>query len=376
MKTLLKNARLIDKKNNYHQDIRDILVVDGVINNIGKDLRYDDAKVIELNGYYISPGFIDMHVHCFPEDTAISMMPDEIGIKRGVTTLVDAGTAGADTIGRFYDNFISKSTTRVYSCLNIASSGLHKLVELRDLSAIEKDKIKDATIKYKDHIVALKARASATVVGENGITPIEMGKAIAVENNLPLVVHIGNAPPRVEDVINLLEEGDVVAHCFHNKDTRLIRDGKMLEEVYRAYNRGVKFDVAHGTSSFSIDIAREALSIEFLPHIISTDLYQVNEKEIVINLESTMNKFLYLGMPLEDIIERVTTNPASVMNLSDLGELKVGMKGDLTIFKLNPQEVTLIDSSKNKINVKNHIDTEFVFIKDKLIQTSKKLDLI
>ena len=372
MKTLLKNARLIDKKNNYHQDIQDILVEDGVISSIGKDLSFTDAKVIELNDHYISPGFIDMHVHCFPENTAISMIPDEIGIKRGVTTLVDAGTAGADTIDRFFDNFISKSTTRVYSCLNIASSGLHKLVELRDLNAIEEEKIKSTIKKYKNHIVALKARASKTVVGENGITPIIMGKAIAVENNLPLVVHIGNAPPRVEDVMNLLDKGDVVAHCFHNKDTKLIRDGKMLEEVHRAYSRGVKFDVAHGTSSFSIDIAREALNIDFLPHIISTDLYQVNEKKIVKNLESTMNKFLYLGMPLEDIIERVTTNPASIMNLCDLGELKVGMKGDLTIFKLNPQEITLIDSTKKKINVKNYIDTKFVFIKDKLIQTSKK----
>lgn len=369
MKTLLKNGYLIDIESGYKKEQLDILIEDEIIVKIEKNITEDVDSEIDLGGLYVSPGFIDMHVHCFPQDTAISMDPDEIGVNRGVTTLVDAGTAGADTMKEFYKNFISKKTTRIYSCLNIASSGLQKLIELRDMSAIDRKKIKECLDEYGEYIVALKARASASVVGENGIAPIALGKAIAKENDLPLVVHIGNAPPRVEEVLELLERGDIVAHCYHDKETSLIRDGKVIEEAKAAYNRGTYFDMAHGSSSFSFEIGKEALELGFTAHVISTDIYQVNEQKPVKSLETTMNKMMYIGMSLEDVITRVTTNPAKIMNLRDLGALRIGAKGDLTIFRLNEGSEELVDSTRTKVSFNNYIESRYVFIKDKLIET-------
>ena len=128
MKTILSGGKLLDKKNNYLFSELDILVQNGKIRKIGKNIEDSEAIVIDLKGKIISPGFIDIHVHCFPKNTAISSQPDDIGVKRGVTTIIDAGTAGAATIEIFYEEFIKKSKTRVYSNLNISSLGLRTLV--------------------------------------------------------------------------------------------------------------------------------------------------------------------------------------------------------------------------------------------------------
>ena len=57
------------------------------------------------------------------------------------------------------------------------------------------DAVQQAVKRYPDFIVGLKARMSSSVVGENGITPLERAKAMQQANgDLPLMVHIGNNP--------------------------------------------------------------------------------------------------------------------------------------------------------------------------------------
>lgn len=368
MKNILSGGKLLDKKNNFLFDELDILIKDGKIAKIEKNIRDEEANIIDLKGKIISPGFIDIHVHCFPKNTAISSQPDDIGVKRGVTTIIDAGTAGAVTIETFYKEFIKKSKTRVYSNLNISNLGLRTLDELSEIKNIELKKIKEVLKKYGDVIVGLKARASGSVVKENGILPIKLGKEIAKEVNLPLVVHIGNAPPKVEDVLNLLGKGDVVTHCYNNKKNGLIRDGGVIPEVFSAKKRGVYFDIGHGSESFSLDIAKIALERNFEAETISTDLYERNMVTPVKSLEATINKMLYLGINLKDCIEKVTSKPAEVFKLNKLGELKVGYNGDLTIFNICDGSLELEDSVGKKVELKNYIKTEYVFIKDELIK--------
>lgn len=368
MKTILSGGKLLDKKNNYLFSELDILVQNGKIRKIGKNIEDSEAIVIDLKGKIISPGFIDIHVHCFPKNTAISSQPDDIGVKRGVTTIIDAGTAGAATIEIFYEEFIKKSKTRVYSNLNISSLGLRTLDELSEMKNIELNKIKEALKKYGDIIVGLKARASGSVVKENGVLPIKLGKEIAEEVNLPLVVHIGNAPPKVEDVLNFLGKGDVVTHCYNNKKNGLVREGKVISEVFSAQKRGVYFDIGHGSESFSLDIAKIAFENNFEADTISTDLYERNTATPVKSLETTINKMLYLGVDLKDCVEKVTNKPAEIFKLRELGELKVGYNGDLTIFDICDGNLELEDSVGKKIELKNYIKTEYVFIKDELIK--------
>ena len=50
---------------------------------------------------YLSAGWIDDHVHCFEEMTLYYDYPDQIGVNKGVTTVIDAGTTGAENIADF-----------------------------------------------------------------------------------------------------------------------------------------------------------------------------------------------------------------------------------------------------------------------------------
>ncbi|MCF0170887.1 amidohydrolase/deacetylase family metallohydrolase [Fusobacterium varium] len=369
MKTVIKNGRLLDSKNNFHMTKADILIEDGIIKKIGENINEEGSKVIDVKNSIVAPGFIDIHVHCFPKGTAISSFPDEIGVKKGVTSIIDAGTSGADTIDDFYENFIKKSKTRIFSYLNIAHQGLQTLSELSDMKNINKEKIKEALEKYPEIIVGLKARASGSVVKENGVNPIAEGKKIASEFEVPLVVHIGNAPPKVEDVLNLLGKGDVVTHCYNNKANGLIREGKVIPEVKEAIKRGVLFDVGHGSESFSLDIAGDGIKEGFEADMISTDLYERNMVTPVESLENTMNKMIYLGWSLEKCVEKVTYKPARAFKIKGLGELKEGYMGDLTIFDIVENGKLELEDSVGKVVIaKKYIKTKYVFIKNELIK--------
>lgn len=369
MKTLIKNGRLLDGKNNFHMTRVDILIEDGIIKRIGENINEEGSEVIDVKDSIIAPGFIDIHVHCYPSEDTNGVFPDEIGVKKGVTIVVDAGTAGEETIEDFVENIIKKSKTRVYSLLNISSMGLKIKSELSDMKNIDKEKIKEALNKYLEIIVGLKARASASVVKENGIKPIAEGKKIASELEVPLVVHIGNAPPKIEEVLELLGKGDIATHCYNNKVNGLVREGKVIPEVREAIKRGVLFDIGHGSESFSLDTAEVGIKEGFEANTISTDIYSKNIITPVGSLENTINKMIYLGWSVEKCVEKVTYEPARAFKLKGLGELKEGYMGDLTIFDIVENgKLELKDSVNKVITAEKYIKTKYVFIKDELIK--------
>jgi dihydroorotase len=92
---LLRRARLVD------DTLTDIAIQDGKIAALGEI----DAprKTVELNGdVFVSAGWIDSHVHCYPNSPIYHDEPDSVGIATGVTTVVDAGSTGADDVDDFY----------------------------------------------------------------------------------------------------------------------------------------------------------------------------------------------------------------------------------------------------------------------------------
>lgn len=62
MKMLLKNGCVIDPANNI-DEILDIRIDYNIISEVGKNLSASDEEVIELDGKWVTPGLIDMHVH-------------------------------------------------------------------------------------------------------------------------------------------------------------------------------------------------------------------------------------------------------------------------------------------------------------------------
>jgi dihydroorotase len=149
-------------------------------------------------------------------------------------------------------------------------------------------------------------------------------------------------------VLELLRPGDIVTHCFQGKgaEGENVTDsgGKLLPEVVDARQKGVVMDVGHGGGSFRWGVAEAALAQGFLPDVISTDLHAYNLHGPLYDMATTLTKFLYLGVPLEKVIECATSTPARAIGRPELGTLAVGAPADLAIFRIAEEPVELWDT--------------------------------
>ena len=342
---LLRRARLVD------DTVSDIALKDGKIAALG-DVDGPALKTIELGGEcYVSAGWIDSHVHCYPKSPIYHDQPDSVGIATGVTTVVDAGSTGADDIDDFY-TLTREAATEVYALLNISRVGLIAQNELANMVNIDADAVREAVKRHPDFIVGLKARMSSSVVGENGITPLDRAKAMQAQNgDLPLMVHIGNNPPNLDDIAERLSAGDIITHCYNGKPNRILTpQGELRASVTRAISRGVRLDVGHGTASLRFAVAKRAIGLGILPHTISSDIYCRNRiSGPVHSLANVMSKFLAIGMSLPQVIECVTANAADGLRLKQKGRLQVGLDADLTLFTLKRQPTVLVDAENDSL---------------------------
>ncbi len=347
---LLRRARLVD------DTLTDIAIQEGKIAALG-EVSASARKTVDLHGnYYVSAGWIDSHVHCYPKSPIYHDQPDSIGIATGVTTVIDAGSTGADDVDDFYQ-LTRAAATEVYALLNISRVGLIAQNELANMANIDADAVKQAVTRLPDFIVGLKARMSSSVVGENGITPLDRAKTIQQENgDLPLMVHIGNNPPNLDEIAERLSAGDIITHCYNGKPNRILTpEGELRCAMTRALQRGVRLDVGHGTASFSFDVARRAIAMGILPHSISSDIYCRNRIDgPVRSLALVMSKFLAIGMTLPQVIDCVTVNAAGGLRLKSKGQLAVGYDADLTLFTVQHAPTVLVDAEKESLQA-DHI---------------------
>jgi dihydroorotase len=337
---ILRRARLPDER------LIDIAILDGKIAAVGEITGRAKVEQTLAADCYLSAGWIDSHVHCYEKSPIYHDHPDRIGVESGVTCVVDAGSTGADDIDDFRQR-TQAVTTQVFALLNIARTGIVTQNELADMTQIDRPAIAEAVRRHPDFIVGLKARMSSSVVGENGIQPLVLAKAIQQENgNLPLMVHIGNNPPNLDEIADLLTSGDIITHCYNGKPNRILTPaGTLRESIQRALRRGVLLDVGHGTASFSFEVARQAIKLGILPHTISSDIYCRNRMNgPVHSLATVMSKFFSVGLTLPQVIACVTENAASALQLSGKGRLEPGYDADFTLFELRREPQVFADA--------------------------------
>ena len=336
---LLKNAVLMAPQDDLWELRADVLIENGKIAAIEPELDAAGAKVIDLAGQYLAPGFIDAHVHSDHAPNYITA--DMCGVNRGNTAVIDAGTVGPLRMDEYYQRSTLNSVTRQYVLLNAVSPDSTKPPVLE---RVKYEYYRDAYEKYSDTIKGLKVTASYSHVGLIGVPLVINAKEICTRLGLPLTVHIGNAPPDPVDFLPYLDRGDVITHSFHNKDACIFYpDGTPKPEAAMARKRGVLFDVGHGRASFSWSMAQAAFNAGFLPDLMGTDLYKPNMNGPVYSLSAVLSKMLTLGRPLRECIDIVTRRTSEVYGLEE-HRLCVGAQADLTAFRLVDGKWDLADS--------------------------------
>ncbi|GCA50575.1 dihydroorotase [Sinorhizobium sp. KGO-5] len=329
----------------------DILInADGRIAEVGPSLAVStEVQRIDGNGAWISPGWIDLHVHIWHGGTDISLRPSECGAERGVTTLVDAGSAGEANFHGFREYIIEPSRECIKAFINLGSIGLvacNRVPELRSIQDINLDRILEVYAENSEHIVGIKVRASHVITGSWGVTPVKLGKKIAKILKVPMMVHVGEPPALYDEVLEILGPGDIVTHCFNGKaGSSIMEDEDLFDLAERCAGDGIRLDIGHGGASFSFKVAEAAIKRGLLPFSISTDLHDHSMNFPVWDLATTMSKLLVVGMPFDKVVEAVTQAPASVIKLPMENRLTVGERADFTVFDLVDADIEATDSN-------------------------------
>ncbi len=335
---LVRGGTVVDPSQSLHA-VADVAVKDGKVAAVGPSLGAEAAtQNVDARGLLVVPGLIDLHVHVYRGHVSIGLDPDPLCPAGGVTTMVDAGSAGSHNFDGFRRDVIDRAETRILALVNLSCVGLAPFPNGELLERRYAD-VKGAIETIRRHpgiAVGVKIRAGEHIIGpgEQGWANLKDAVAAARGSGTWLMVHIGESPMPVAELVELLAAGDCVTHCFRAGSRRIVdAEGRLYPAVRKAAERGVVFDVGHGFGSFHWEVAEAALRQGFEPTTISTDLHTMNLHGPVYDLPTTMSKFLLLGVPLERVVAMATSRPAKVIRRDDLGTLRPGAVADVAILE-------------------------------------------
>jgi dihydroorotase len=359
--TLVDPAQTISAK-------RDVAFSSGKVAAVAETLTGEATDVIDARGALVTPGLIDLHTHVY-HGLATGRHADQTCLANGVTTVVDAGSAGWMTLRGLRDYVIPTYRTRVYAFLHISATGLTINRVMPELAEIKFAQVEEAARTVSEHralVLGIKVRIAHGATGQdnpaNAREALRRARQAADLAKVPLMVHVSDTPIPLEEILDNLRQGDIATHIFNgNLEQVLGRDGRVRGAVRAAKERGVVLDVGHASIHCDVKVASRAIAEGLPPTTISTDLHTPPPGRIVYNLRAIMSKFLALGMPLDDVVASVTSRAAAAIGKSeDLGSLATGMAGDAAVLDLEEGHFTYVDGAGNEVKATRRFRTRHV----------------
>ena len=368
---LLRGGHVIDPAANL-DGIADVVVAGDRIAAVQPGGCAADAAprtVVDCTGRYVCPGLVDLHGHYY-EGSLYGIDP-RAALRGGVTTAVDAGTCGCVNFPEFRRTAIDGAPLRILPFIHIGCLGIPTatLGELRDLGYARPRETAAAILEHRDIALGVKFRAGTMALGHN-VEAVELALQAANEAGSRAMVHI-SVQGATRDVLRRLRPGDIVTHCFTGRGDGILdaAGGALLPEARAARDRGVVFDVGHGSGSFRWDTALKAFEHTFYPDTISTDLHRYNVEQVVFDLPTTMSKFLLLGMSLAEVVEKATLAPAQAIGRApELGSLLPGASADVLVFSVEEGEFRFQDSHSQERTGHRRLRPELVVCRGRQVR--------
>jgi dihydroorotase len=355
---IVRGGRVVDPGQGL-DTVTDVATIGPRIAAVGTDLLKQGLRgeVIDARGLVVTPGWIDLHTHVYWGVAPLGVEADPNCLRRGVTTAVDAGSAGASTFPGFQRYVIDISLTRVVAMLNLSAIGMahdsgfgaEVVGELEEIRWANVGRAIEVARAYADVITGIKIRLGRELVGpdpEHTREVLRRARQVADTIGKPVMVHPGDSAVPLEDILDRLVRGDVVTHIYHGRAEGVLDDqGRVRPCVRSAIDKGVNFDVGHGQGSFTWRVAQHALDQGLAPGTISSDIHAWNIAGPAYDLATTASKLLHLGMSLPEVVRRVTATPAAcIARAGELGTLAPGALADISLFRLAEGEWHLPDA--------------------------------
>jgi dihydroorotase len=380
MNLLIKGGRVVDPAQNI-DDVLDVLIVDGVISEVGKGLKPDrGCEVIAAEGLLVTPGLVDMHVHLrdpgleYKEDivtgtkaaaaggfTSIVCMPNTkpVNDNKAVTTyivskaksegMVNVYPVGSITQGSKGEHLAEMGDLKEAGCVAVSDDG--KPVVNSELMRRALEYAKGMGIMVISHSEDL------SLVGEGvmneGFTSTELG--------LKGISRVAEDAAVARDVF-LAEFTDSPIHIAHVSTRgalRIIRDAKargvkvtcetaphyftLTDDAVRGYDTNAKMnpplrevDDVQAIKEALKDGTIDAIATDHAPHHSDEKDLEFNlamngiiglETSLPLSLKLVDEKVLYV----KELIEKMSCNPAKILGI-DRGTLRAGAVADIAVF--------------------------------------------
>jgi dihydroorotase len=414
---VVTGGHVIDPKNGVDA-VRDIGIRKGRIAALAPKLAPGKAKVIDAAGLVLTPGLIDTHAHVYEHVSGdFGLNPDIVGVRSGVTTVIDQGGPSALTFDGFRKFIVEKAKTRVLAFISAyLAGGLlgHRYVDLYGPTGINVKAIVKAARDNPDLVRGIKCHAEPGGYSRWGMKSMKLAKEASRELQLPVYIHLGTLWPEAEGktvkpakiidkVVPLLDAGDILAHPFTRFPSGFVaKDGSIHPLIKEVIAKGVRIDVGRG-AHFSFRNAETVLGAGILPFTLGADLHGYNVRlkdggrayrgmfsgegvdsiiaedraspfERPYSLHHAMTELVALGVPLVEVVRMATENAAIMVGLEDeMGALSVGMPADISALRIIDGNWTLVDSDQVTKKASQLIHPEFAIRAGKLHRADSPL---
>jgi dihydroorotase len=338
--------------------VLDIGIREGRISAVEDSINPELADTTyNASGKIVTPGLVDLHIHGYHLVSPLGVPVDHYCLRRGVTTAVDAGSAGCSTFAGFRAFAIDRVKTRLLAFLNISCSGLAFGGLGGDASVPgELDLLKLASVRgcidcieqNRDVLVGVKIRLSASIADDGRNEAEAYSRALEASQSLrlPLMVHHALSTVSMVDCPGRMRSGDIYTHAYHGFPSSVVNSltRKPHEAVIQARERGVLFDIGHGQGSFNWTVAEICAREGFWPDTISTDIHSGTCEGPAYDMPTVMTRLLHVGMPLTEVVARSTFEPAKAIGWEDrIGTLGIGREADIAVFSVEAIDMHLED---------------------------------